>query len=286
MLTGVSHSVRQARRKLPWGARQVGAFRTATGMARLAAMALRRPAQAVVTTRRDNLAISFRYPSQLIPTLVMFGELLEPELRLIPTALGPGRIAVDVGASIGTWTMSAARTGATVHACEPDPENLDMLAVNLQANGLADRVTTHCMAMAAHDGRGALISASRRYLNRVAAAENDAPSGCTLRTLTHFLDDLGIEEVDMVKVNTAGSEYDVLTGARGLFDHRRIKLALFLDGLAVRPLIDEICGDAYEMGVYNSSENRVRVVSRSAELDAAKSTPMDHYVVVRRKDQS
>src|ERR1041385_8565336 len=36
--------------------------------------------------------------------------------------LGPGDIAIDLGAHVGTITERLARTGATVHAFEPDPD--------------------------------------------------------------------------------------------------------------------------------------------------------------------
>jgi FkbM family methyltransferase len=286
VLNDLRHSAGQARRKIPWGVKQVGLARTAAGMVQLARLGLRRPDTAQVTTRRDGLSISFRYPSQLMPTLVLYGDLLEPELGLLPLLLGPGAVAVDVGASIGTWTMTAARLGATVHACEPDPANLQMLTENLAANGLTSQVTTHCVAVGAHEGAGALVSAKRRYRNRVVDASDDQGTSCRLMKLTRFADELGISEIDVLKVNTAGSEDQVVTGAASLFHDRRIKLAMFLDGLAVRPLLDELCGDAYQLGVFSSADRRFIPASNSTRLDGMKSSPMDHYALVCRKDVS
>ncbi len=80
-----------------------------------------------------------------MPALVVFRDLLEPELGLLATMLGPGKVAIDVGASIGTWAMSAARTCAMVHACEPDPVNREMLESNIQANGLGSLVRTYAI---------------------------------------------------------------------------------------------------------------------------------------------
>jgi hypothetical protein len=114
-------------KRLAWGAREVGVFTTLTGLARLGALAVRRPARAEVVTVHSGLRIGFHYPTQLMPLLVVFQELMDPELAMLSRVLRPGRVAVDVGASIGTWTLSAAKTGAVVHACEPDAENFSVL---------------------------------------------------------------------------------------------------------------------------------------------------------------
>src|SRR3954469_1736722 len=138
--------------KVIWGAKRVGPGRAAMGAARLVWLKVRRPQSATVLARSHDLRVTFRYPSQLIPTLVVFGDLLEPELALLPTELGVGAVAIDVGASIGTWTMVAAKTGATVHACEPDQENLDVLRRNLAANGVGANVVVHVVAAGRHSG--------------------------------------------------------------------------------------------------------------------------------------
>jgi FkbM family methyltransferase len=270
--------------RLSWGARQVGVARATAGVARLSALAVRRPDCARVRTTRDRLDISFRYPSQLIPTLVVFRELLEPELGLLAPLLGPDRVAVDVGASIGTWAMSAARTGATVHACEPDTVNLEMLEANLRANGLISHVRTHAVALGEHEGQGSLVSADRRYLNRVSESAGRTGRECPVRTLDQFVTDLDIGQVDVLKVNTAGGELPVMLGALGLFRAKRIRVAMVLDGLEVRPLLDDLRACSYELGVYDGGPGRFISVSHSRELDDARPSPMNRYAILRRED--
>jgi FkbM family methyltransferase len=276
--------LRRMSSRLSWGTRQVGFARAAAGITRLSALAVRRPAYAEVRTARDALSISFRYPSQLIPTLVVFRDLLEPELGLLARALGPGSVAVDVGASIGTWAMSAARTGATVHACEPDPLNLNMLAENLRANRLLSRVIVHAVALGERDGHGSLVSADRRYLNRVSEHADGSGGECPVRSLEHFVDDLGLGQVDVLKINTAGGELPVMLGAIGLFRAQRVRLAMILDGLTVRPLLDELRTYSYDLGVYDGSRRSFVAVSGSADLDGARPSPMNRYAILHRAD--
>src|SRR5919206_538386 len=54
----------------------------------------------------------------------------------------------DIGANIGVTTIEllSRLPGATSVAFEPEPANLDLLAHNVLANGLQDRVTTHGLA--------------------------------------------------------------------------------------------------------------------------------------------
>jgi len=278
-----SASISLASRKLSWGTRQVGIVRTAAGLTRLTALTIRRPDRASVQTDHNQLRISFRYPSQLIPTLVVFQELIEPELGALATMLGPGRIAIDVGASIGTWTMSAARTGAVVHAFEPDALNLEMLRENVLANDLGDHVKAYSLALGEYTGQGDLISAPRRYLNRVAKT-SETSGGISVVTLDQFVSDQGIDQVDVLKVNTAGGERSVISGALGLFRAGRIRLAMVLDGLEVRPLLDDLRAHSYDIGVYDGTLKRFVSVAHSRDLDTARPSPMNHYVLVRRDD--
>jgi FkbM family methyltransferase len=277
-------TIRQASRTVSWGTRQVGVTRTAVGSARLLNLAIRRPSRGRVRTSRDRLNIGFRYPSQLMPMLVLFQELIEPELGVLAALLGPGKVAIDVGASIGTWTLSAARTGAVVHACEPDAVNLETLDMNIRANGMTDAVTTHAVALGDHEGFGSVVSTTRRYGNRINADPGAAPGQVPVATLDSFVDDLQVSEIDVLKINTAGGEAAVMLGALKLFAAGRVKLAMVLDGLEVRPVIDGLRAHSYDVGVYDGRRRSFVAVPQSADLVAARPSPVNRYILVRRSD--
>lgn len=275
-------------RKLGYGARKVGLVPTAVGAARLLRLVVLRPARGRVSTP-GGATFSFSFPSQLIPTLVVLGDLVEPELALVPRLLGPGRVAVDVGASIGTWTVLAARTGARVHACEPDADNLRTLAGNVERNGVSPQVVVHALAMGASEQLGRLERQERRYLNRVHPAEDVAPGDSTsgdlrITTLDRFADELGLAEIDLLKVNTAGGEADVVRGAGRLLRERRVGVALFLDSLSVRPLLLEARSAGYDLGVWDEARHQLDVVDGDRGLDAPRPTPMNHYLVLWRRE--
>lgn len=277
--------VRLALHKVVWGARRVGARRTAQGISRLLWMRVRRPATATIRARRHGLLVFFRYPTQLIPTLVVFGDLLEPELGLLSAELGPGTVAIDVGASIGTWTMVAARTGATVHACEPDPDNLDVLRRNLEANGAGEKVVIHPVAVGRRSGRVSLQQNARRYLNQVTEVDDD--SGIPLVSLVELVDGLDVRQVDVLKVNTAGLEADVLAGALPLLRESRVRLAMFLDGISLREGLRQASKDgdlaSYRMAVFDGDRGQLVDMPTVDHLAQPRPSPLNHYVLLHRR---
>lgn len=268
--------------KVWWGLRQVGPLQVARGLCRLLVITVRRPRTVVTRGRRTGLRIAFRYPEQLIPTLVVFGDLLEPELALLEEHLDPHGIAVDVGASIGTWTMMAARTGARVHACEPDPGGLEVLRDNARANGLDHRVTTHCLAVGEHTGRANLQPSSRSYLNGIQEVVDDEEEGLPLTTLDAFLDSEGLDRVDVLKVNTAGHEAQVLAGALPALRAGRVRMALMLDGTALREALATSGLSNYDVCLYDGARGTLVPVDLAAGTLATRPSPMNHYLVLVR----
>jgi FkbM family methyltransferase len=269
-------------KRLAWGAREVGVRGTLAGFGRLGWLAIRKPKRSIVNTTATGLRIAFEYPEQLMPLLVIFREVLEPELDLLPRLLGPSAIAIDVGASIGTWTLSAARTGAHVHACEPDAANLSMLIENIDGNGLRSNVTVHELAMGSGNGWSQVEQAQRRYLTRVKLAA-DAQSGTRLYSLANFVRERHLNRVDVLKVNTAGSESDVIEGARELFREQRIRVAIILDGLAVRPLLREMTSFGYQMGFYDGPRAAFNDANDYPDLDRLRPGPLNRYIILKQR---
>jgi FkbM family methyltransferase len=226
--------------------------------------------------------IAFNYPTQLMPLLVLFREVLDPELRMVCGLLRPGSIAVDVGASIGTFSLCAAKTGAVVHACEPDPQNFLVLEENIAANGLSQNVIAHEVALGAKDGWSSVMPRQRRFLTNVTLAETtSSTTGTRIHSLDQLMPSLGIDRIDVLKVNTAGCEADVLRGSFELFQRQRVGVAAFLDGLVVRPLFDEIRRYSYELGFYEAKGQRFVVVNNSSDLDKLRPGPLNRYVLLK-----
>jgi FkbM family methyltransferase len=270
--------------RIRWEAKEAGLMRTVAGLARLAAIPLRSKPRVEVKTLTSGFRIVFNYPEQLMSLLVIFQELLDPELALLERLLGPGRIAVDVGASIGTWTLSAAKTGATVHACEPDFAKLSVLNENVRTNGLEPNVVTHECALGADEGWSDAHDEAGGYSITFRLAAEPAQRGKRVWSLDHFVQKTGLKRIDVLKVNTAGCESDVLIGAKELFRREEVGVAMFLDGLEVRPLLDELKRFSYELGFYDGRRRKFVPVEASTLLDKLRPGPMNRYVLVKHSN--
>jgi len=131
--------------------------------------------------------------------------------------LDPGsvRTVLDVGANAGISTLYLARLfpRATVHAFEPEPGNCEILRSNAAAE---PRVKVHEVALGAEDGVLRLFDSddaanlggfSAHGQGVDAARSKEVP----LRHAGRMLAQLGVAAVDVIKIDTEGSEWEILT---------------------------------------------------------------------------
>ncbi len=171
--------------------------------------------------------------------LYLMGERFISERGLFNQLVRPGMTVVDVGANIGYHVLLFEKLigpqGKLV-AIEPSPENLPELRANLSANDFRN-VRLEEAAVGAERTR---VSVRGGINSGVLTA------GQGIATVPmHPLDDLVHENVDFVKIDVDGYEFDVLSGARDLLrKHRPIVLVemhphiLPRFGSSVRAVID------------------------------------------------
>ncbi|PWJ18316.1 FkbM family methyltransferase [Jannaschia seohaensis] len=133
--------------------------------------------------------------------------------------MGPGDVAVDLGANVGAVTRRLAATGATVHAYEPDPETFATLAANI-----ADLPNVHAHQAAA-GAQAAILT-----LNRSPHLAKNPGKYSQSASLVHDLGGTGGVEVEvidfptflagldrdiaLVKIDIEGAEWDLLDALR------------------------------------------------------------------------
>lgn len=122
---------------------------------------------------------------------------------------------VDGGANIGVATAYLARRHpeATILAFEPDPETFDLLARNVNDNGLTDRVTLHRAALGRRDGtaRWQTDGAGGVHAHLLEDADDSSAADVPIRCLSSFL----TSRVDLLKLDVEGAELDVLEELSG-----------------------------------------------------------------------
>lgn len=253
---------RRAFAKLTWGLTVVGPVATAAGLARLASLRVRRPAQAVVHLRSGPV-LGFAYPRQLVPTAVVFGDYIDPEMDFLRRVSRPDWVVLDVGAAIGQFSVFAAMlpTGR-VHAFEPSSDNIATLESNLRRNHVSDRVTVHQMAMSDVDAEMTFPTHQNPFLSRLDRVDRSV-SGETVpvRTLTGTVAALGLDRVGCLKINVSGFEAEVLDGAQEFLARCGADVLVILLSEGSAPWFPRIAALGYRFFYFHPPRNTVYEVT-------------------------
>lgn len=131
--------------------------------------------------------------------------------------LQPGMNVVDIGAHIGTYTVLAAeKVGITgkVIAIEPEPNNYKVLVENINLNNFKNVIPTD-IALSDHDGTEKFYFYDRSTCHSLVPEDNKKNDFIEVKvqTLDNLLDKLNLKKVDIIKIDTEGSEIPILKGA-------------------------------------------------------------------------
>ena len=161
------------------------------------------------------------------------------ETQFFLSSCAPGMTFLDVGANIGYYTALAIPligVSGQVVALEPDPECYALLLATVAANSGA-KVT--CIPKAAGASRGTM----RLYQNQNNRADNRLyPHGMATThadveviDIDSMLEEQGIKQVDLVKIDVQGFEGQVLRGmSKALVDCERMIMMIEFWPLGLR----------------------------------------------------
>lgn len=130
---------------------------------------------------------------------------LSPNERLrYEYALGPGSVVVDAGGYLGDFaTEITARYNAKVYVYEPIPQYTQIIEKRLGANPNIEIV---CAGLGGADELIPMSIAGESTSAHQGAADTTAQ----IRAFDAEMDRLGIEHIDLLKVNIEGGEYALL----------------------------------------------------------------------------
>lgn len=142
------------------------------------------------------------------------------ETSLLLSMLKPGQVFVDIGANIGYFTLLAASLvgdKGKVFAFEPGSENYRLLAASARLNGLSSRIEAIDAGLAAEPGEAQLfLSEDNLGDHQIFATDEDR--ACVHIRLLNGSEYLlpRTNRVDLLKIDTQGSEYGVIQGLMSL----------------------------------------------------------------------
>jgi FkbM family methyltransferase len=124
------------------------------------------------------------------------------------------RTIVDIGAHVGSFTVWAARRSpdARLLAVEPNPETFRLLRQNLDDNALTERASAVNAAVGATAGT-AKLELTEHSLGTRLSAHGEGAVPVKVKQLGQLLAEAKIGEVDILKMDCEGMEYDVFDAA-------------------------------------------------------------------------
>lgn len=130
---------------------------------------------------------------------------------------------VDVGASIGIWTIFVAKKGAQVYCFEPSPKSYAILRSKTQTHS---NVHAYPFALGDKDCMGRLGLTALWLGGAMDTEIKGLHKGGTIDVPVHTLDGLGISNIGVIKIDREGYESPILKGAKAAIKKDRPRLII------------------------------------------------------------
>lgn len=129
-------------------------------------------------------------------------------------------VVLDIGANIGAATVffSELYPAATIHAFEPIPGNHEVLSRNAAARRPPGSIHCHLLALSDKDGEIQMIHSPGAHNNggwsfyQRGAKGDETKVSVPMRASGDFLRELGLDRIDVIKIDTEGAEREILRG--------------------------------------------------------------------------
>lgn len=138
---------------------------------------------------------------------------IDRDYQRMPLPWSSFRSIVDVGSTVGSFTLWAARQSSDSRfvAVEPNPDVFPFLLENIRLNHLTERVTTVHAALGSSPGVAA-VADDRLYSTqlRFVPAPTEVGSSVRLLSLEGLFAETNVGHCDLLKIDCEGCEYDIL----------------------------------------------------------------------------
>lgn len=161
---------------------------------------------------RSNREGYFRFRNGLVMRYVQWVEIEEVIGTFVRHDYGsvpPGATVVDIGASLGSFSLLSAQSGARVWAFEPAPASFAILSQNIQLNGWRDRIAPSSRCVGGKAGKRDFFISQLSPLSSFYAGKGEKITvDCT--TLADIFEEHQLARLDILKLDCEGAEYEIL----------------------------------------------------------------------------
>jgi len=173
---------------------------------------------------RYGLAASVPADNPIARSLELYGEWAEHEIGLLGSLVKEGHRVLELGGQYGAhalWLSRAVGESGKVHVADPCRIGFQRMCANIAINGLGN-VYTHPFWLGRTKGQTALSSLPS--FGRTDARDETVAVAA--------IDELGLEGLDLIKVNIPGALVDLLAGAIETIREHRPVIYARLGGIA------------------------------------------------------
>lgn len=179
---------------------------------------------AITTGEEQDILLTVPASLQSTTTrcLLAEGDWFERELEFWRQYIQPGMSVIDIGASFGVYTFSAASQvgeNGVVYAIEPHVQSVDCLTETCRISQIENVKIVQC-AIGDRDGTAQLVLQPSSEFNYLATDEVVSPEIPTVEviclTLDTFVQQVEINQIDIIKISTEGSELAILIGCQDI----------------------------------------------------------------------
>jgi len=143
------------------------------------------------------------------------GSLLGRKLEYwIPPEVNP-QVILDIGGNIGTTSVYYGHMfpNAKIYSFEPVPDNYEILQKNIAE---FPNITGYNVALGKEDTKAKIYTYSDNdntggYSLYDLEVDKDKYQEITIKKTDSYLKEIGVGQVDLIKIDTEGAEYDILT---------------------------------------------------------------------------
>ncbi|MCR6692459.1 MAG: FkbM family methyltransferase [archaeon YNP-LCB-003-016] len=174
-----------------------------------------------VNNHKELIILTYKRLKLLIPqdSLKIFKQIFIDEIYEQFFKVKKGDVVIDVGAHVGIFTVKAGKTVGTmglVIALEPENRNFTLLHHNIRSNNL-DNVILIKKAAGATLGKTTLYISPHSNGHSIYIPSNKHYE-VEVTTLDNIVNELGIKNINYVKIDAEGAEIDILEGMRHILN--------------------------------------------------------------------
>ncbi|NEQ35516.1 MAG: FkbM family methyltransferase [Okeania sp. SIO3I5] len=172
----------------------------------------------------------------LLDSIPAKGGITGPEIAIIKKFITEGNVIFDVGANVGKWTEEVLNycSNLKLHLFEPAPQTYKVLDRKITERQFREKPVTNCIGIAEdnvvkqfyyYDKHNVLSTFKRRIsIDKIGKYGFPREIKALTTTIDSYCQQKAIRRINFLKVDTEGSELDVLLGAeqslkRGKIDY-------------------------------------------------------------------